>query len=101
MSAIWIIHLLHVALTPPGTTKWSSPGRRGENCLLHVALTPCPSPGRRGESCHASSTAMIPVRKTPSKVPAPPIEATGGPKLASLSIFIRSAPMSVPKVPAI
>src|SRR3989441_2002083 len=29
------------------------------------------------EPCHASSPAMMPVRNTPSKVPAPPIETTG------------------------
>ncbi len=48
---------------------------------------------------HASRTATIPVRKIPSKVPAPPIDATGAPRSRSLRRFRRSAPMSVPTTP--
>jgi hypothetical protein len=36
----------------------------------------------------------------PSKVPAPPIEATGAPKPHTLSRLVRSAPISVPRLPA-
>ena len=42
---------------------------------------------------------MIPLRKIASKVPAPPIEATGAPELLRFPIFITSAPMRVPTVP--
>jgi hypothetical protein len=48
----------------------------------------------------ASSTAMMPVRKMPSKVPAPPIEATGAPRPRTASRLRRSAPISVPRLPA-
>ena len=48
---------------------------------------------------HANSTATIPVRKIPSKVPAPPIDATGAPKSRSFRRLSRSAPMSVPTTP--
>jgi hypothetical protein len=47
----------------------------------------------------ASSTAMMPVRKMPSKVPAPPIEATGAPSPRTASRLRRSAPISVPRLP--
>lgn len=47
----------------------------------------------------ASRTASTPVRNTPSKVPAPPIEATGAPRLATRPRLVRSAPMSVPSTP--
>jgi hypothetical protein len=36
--------------------------------------------GREGDAIPASRTARIPVRKMPSNVPAPPIEATGAPR---------------------
>ena len=42
----------------------------------------------------------MPLKKTPSKVPAPPILATGAPILEIFHRFSRSAPMSVPRVPA-
>jgi len=48
-----------------------------------------------------SKTARILVRNMPSKVPAPPIDATGAPRLAILSRFMRSAPINVPSDPAI
>src|SRR2546427_12850230 len=41
------------------------------------------------EPCHASSPAMMPVRNTPSKVPAPPIETTGAPSSAIRARFRR------------
>jgi hypothetical protein len=49
--------------------------------LVHRVLGEHPQQGGRREekdaSVLASSTAIIPVRNTPSNVPAPPIEATG------------------------
>src|SRR2546422_6683047 len=52
------------------------------------------------EPCHASSPAMMPVRNTPSKVPAPPIETIGAPSSAIRSRLRRSAPIRVPIDPA-
>src|SRR6516225_1893254 len=49
----------------------------------------------------ASSTARMLVKDMPSKVPAPPIEATGAPRPRTLSRLVRSAPISVPRLPAI
>ena len=46
-----------------------------------------------------SRTATMPVRKTPSKVPAPPIEATGAPSPRIRSRLSRSAPIKVPMQP--
>src|SRR5882724_341869 len=57
--------------------------------------------GREGEAIPASRTARIPVRKMPSNVPAPPIEATGAPRPPILSRLRRSAPISVPIEPPI
>jgi hypothetical protein len=57
--------------------------------------------GREGEAIPASRTARMPVRKMPSKVPAPPIEATGAPRPLILSRLRRSAPTSVPIEPPI
>ena len=57
--------------------------------------------GRDGEAMPASSTARIPVRNIPSKVPAPPIEAIGAPRPLILSRLRRSAPISVPIDPPI
>jgi hypothetical protein len=48
---------------------------------------------------YASKTAMIPERKTPSKVPAPPIEAIGAPTCLITPRFVKSAPMRVPSTP--
>jgi len=48
---------------------------------------------------HASKTAMIPERNTPSNVPAPPIEATGAPSPFMTLRFVISAPMRVPSTP--
>jgi hypothetical protein len=56
---------------------------------------------RDGVAMPASSTARMPVRKMPSKVPAPPIEATGAPTPPILSRLSRSAPISVPIEPPI
>src|ERR1700676_4942186 len=57
--------------------------------------------GREGEAIPASRTARMPVRKMPSNVPAPPIEATGAPRPPILSRLRRSAPISVPIEPPI
>jgi hypothetical protein len=54
----------------------------------------------QGEGIYASRPARIPVRNTPSNVPAPPIESTGAPISVTRPRFIRSAPISVPIVPA-
>ena len=53
--------------------------------------------------CHrlASSTATIPIRKMPSNVPAPPIEATGAPSPRMALRLSKSAPISVPRLPPI
>jgi len=48
----------------------------------------------------ANSTAMIPVTKMPSKVPAPPIDATGAPRSGIFGRLSKSAPISVPRLPA-
>ena len=64
-------------------------------------LTYQTSRGRAGEAIPASRTARMPVRKMPSNVPAPPIEATGAPSPPILSRFIRSAPIRVPIEPPI
>ena len=45
-------------------------------------------------------TAIIPVMYIPSNVPAPPMLTKGEPNRETLSRFSRSAPTSVPKVPA-
>src|SRR4029077_10289169 len=47
----------------------------------------------------ASRPARIPVRNTPSNVPAPPIESIGAPSFAPRPRLSRSAPLSVPLVP--
>jgi len=44
---------------------------------------------------------MMPLRKTPSNVPAPPMLAIGAPRLGMSLRLVKSAPMRVPKVPAI
>ena len=49
---------------------------------------------------YASITAMIPLRKIPSKVPAPPMLATGAPRRGITWRFVKSAPINVPKTPA-
>src|SRR5205823_8930012 len=46
--------------------------------------------------CHAIRPAMMPVRNTPSKVPAPPMETMGAPSSAILPRLRRSAPIRVP-----
>ena len=48
-----------------------------------------------------SKAAKTPVTKMPSKVPAPPMEATGAPNPSILSRLSRSAPISAPMLPAI
>lgn len=44
-------------------------------------------------------TAISPLRKIPSKIPAPPILTTGAPNRGILPKFNRSAPISAPRVP--
>ena len=46
------------------------------------------------------STAIMPLKNTPSNVPAPPMLATGAPSFGIFRRFSRSAPKSVPSVPA-
>lgn len=54
---------------------------------------------RSFETRLARKTARIPLRKMPSKVPAPPIEATGAPRPWIFPRLRRSAPTRVPKLP--
>ena len=42
----------------------------------------------------------MPLRNTLSKVPAPPMLATGAPSLGITFRFAKSAPISVPRTPA-
>jgi hypothetical protein len=63
----------------------------------HVWEPPAP-PANAGAS-QASSTAMIPVRKMPSNVPAPPIDTTGVRSVARFLRLSRSAPINTPNVP--
>ena len=42
---------------------------------------------------------LLPVKKMPSNVPAPPMEATGAPRSPMIPRFMRSAPISVPMDP--
>ncbi len=46
------------------------------------------------------STAIMPLKNMPSKVPAPPMLATGASSFGIFLRFNRSAPISVPSVPA-
>jgi hypothetical protein len=46
-------------------------------------------------------TAIMPLKKTPSNVPAPPMLATGAPTLEILGRFTKSAPINVPSTPAV
>jgi len=57
-----------------------------------VRLLPPRMPARR--------TATIPVMKIPSNFPAPPMDATGAPRPRIFPKFKRSAPIRVPKLPA-
>jgi len=47
------------------------------------------------------STARMPARKMPSKVPAPPMLATGAPRRLMAWRLLRSAPMRVPRTPEV
>jgi len=74
---------------------------------LHLMGPRRPSPqdaigvvSRRRAGMLAISTAAMPVRKMPSKVPAPPIEAIGALSSPNLPKFMRSAPINVPREPA-
>jgi len=50
---------------------------------------------------YTRSTAITPARKTPSKVPAPPILTTGAPIFVIPLRLSRSAPTRVPRVPPV
>ncbi len=66
----------------------------------HPPPGPPPPPAAAGASYRlAMSTAIRPDRKMPSKVPAPPMEATGAPSARMRGRFSRSAPTRVPSTP--
>jgi len=44
-------------------------------------------------------TEIIPLKKTPSNVPAPPILAIGAPSFGILGRLNKSAPINVPRTP--
>ncbi len=67
--------------------------------VLAIARWKSEAPGHRLKEKLANSTANMPVRKMPSKVPAPPMDATGAPIPWILSRLRRSAPTSVPRLP--
>ncbi len=52
-----------------------------------------------GDQGLSAEAAVLELTPTPSKVPAPPIDATGAPNPWILSRLSRSAPMSVPRLP--
>ena len=62
-------------------------------------LTTCRLP--QVPELHARRTAMIPVRNTPSEIPAPPMEAIGAPSWPIRYRFNTSAPSKQPMLPAI
>jgi 2-oxo-hept-3-ene-1,7-dioate hydratase len=78
--------------------RWSSfeIGSRQRACRAGEAASASMMPVRL-----ASSTARMPIRKMPSNVPAPPIDATGAPSPCTLARLSRSAPISVPRLPPI
>ena len=78
--------------------RGSLPGRKTHQRAPKAQEEPSQGSHPLGEK-PASSTAMMPVRKMPSKVPAPPIEATGAPSPGTASRLRRSAPISVPRLP--
>ena len=57
--------------------------------------------GRAGGFPQLKSTAIMPPKKMASKVPAPPMEATGAPNLGISRNFSKSAPIKIPRVQAI
>src|SRR5262245_47242216 len=82
---------------PPKTSDYPVPEPSSEyqHVLSHSDSIRLPLP-----AIQARSTARIPVKNTPSKVPAPPMDTTGAPSPLILWRFMRSAPTSVPIVPA-
>ena len=63
-----------------------------EQSLIELLLSNVYTPARR--------TATMPLRKMPSKVPAPPMLAMGAPSFLIALRFDKSAPISVPRTPA-
>jgi hypothetical protein len=55
--------------------------------------------GVSGREKYASNAATMPVMTMPSKVPAPPMEASGAPSLRTSFRRNWSAPISTPRVP--
>ena len=78
-----------------------NPQARRVNVLILQAERP-PGPGEVAQRGHndASRTATSPVRKTPSKVPAPPIDTIGACRERTRGRLSTSAPTRVPNVPA-
>src|ERR1700734_787493 len=85
----------------PGNGGLLMGSRRGWQLALREDLLYQAGRGRDGETIPASRTARMPVRKMPSKVPAPPMGATGAPRPLILSRLERSAPINVPIEPPI
>lgn len=81
-------HTLGRASRPSVVSRRFSPAEIGSQVL------------GRSRPRYARSAASTPVRKIPSNVPAPPMEATGARSSFSLSRWRISAPMRVPRVPA-
>src|SRR5436189_82165 len=92
---------------PPRPRAWRV--RRGSSAALTEAparlfpLSTSPAAAALVTStsvgAQARSPAMMPVRNTPSNVPAPPIETTGAPSSPILGRFNRSAPIRAPMEP--
>src|SRR6202043_210783 len=83
---IVIPHAFHFLLLIVGEGGNLLAGGAGSNRrLVPLVFAHQAGRGRAGEAIPASRTARMPVRKIPSKVPAPPIEATGAPRPLILS----------------
>src|SRR5574337_1389038 len=95
--------------SPPGdasATRRSYRGRQGAAAAIGQIApfrprTAVLDPLQIQPDRQASRTARIPVKKIPSNVPAPPMDAIGAPSPWILSRFNRSAPIKVPRLPAI
>ncbi len=87
--------IIHLTLQTP--FKFCKPG--STPLFFNTRSTkPAPTPSHV-YSIHARNAAIIPDRKIPSNVPAPPIETIGTPRDPIFLRFRRSAPTSVPIVP--
>src|SRR5262249_31130106 len=91
----------HSACTQQGERAQSDEGSSNIFIVLQPRAVGCRphAEGDRGTARHARSPAIMPVRKTPSKVPAPPMETTGAANSLIRSRFRRSAPIKVPIEP--